>query len=88
MDRGAIVSAQLTSEHCRRSPIVQGDMEIPCKVTVQIPGTCINLLLMENYKQLSYTYLEPKNEEILGSFWNQTRTWMIYHLPSTKGRYQ
>jgi len=69
MDRGAIVSAQLTSEHYRRSPIVQGGMEIPCKVTVKIPGTCINLLLMEKYKQLvEQLYIEPKTEEIFGSF--------------------
>ena len=52
MDRGAIVSAQLTSEHYRRSRIVQGGMEIACKVTVKILGTCVNILLMEKYKQL------------------------------------
>ena len=69
MDRGAIVSAQLTSEHYKQSPIVHGDMEISCKVTVKIPGTYINLLLMEKYKQLvEQLYIEPKNEEILGSF--------------------
>ena len=42
MDRAAIVSAQLTSEHYRRSPIVQGGMEMACKVTVKLPGTCVN----------------------------------------------
>ena len=36
VDRGAIVSAQLNSEHYRRSPIVHGGMEIACKVTVKI----------------------------------------------------
>ena len=69
MDRGAIVSAQLTSEHYRGSPVVQVRMEIACKVTVKIPGTCVNILLMENYKQLvQQLYIEPKNEEIIGSF--------------------
>ena len=44
-------------------------MEIACKVTVKIPGTCVNILLMEKYKQLvQQLYIEPKNEEILGSF--------------------
>ena len=44
-------------------------MEIACKVTVSIPGTCINLLLVERYKKLvEDTYTEPKNEEILGSY--------------------
>ena len=50
MDRRAIVSARLTSEHYRRSPIVQGGMEITYKVTVKIPDTCVNILLMEKYK--------------------------------------
>ena len=69
MDRGTIVSAQLTREHYRGTPVVQVGMEIACKVTVKIPGTCVNILLMENYKQLvQQLYIEPKNEEIIGSF--------------------
>ena len=52
-DRRAFVSAQLTSEHYCRShfsshPIVQGGMKMACKVTVKIPVTCVNNLLMEN----------------------------------------
>ena len=75
MDRGAIVSAQLTSEHYRRSPIVQGGIAIACKVTLKIPGTCVNILLMEKYKQpVQQLYIEPKNEEILGSFFQANET--------------
>ena len=60
-----IASAQLTSEYYRQSPILQGGMEIACKVTVKIPGTCVNILLMEKYKQLvQQLYIEPKNKEI------------------------
>ena len=56
-------------------------MEISCKVTEKTPGTCINQLLMEKYKQFEeQLYIVPKNEKILGSFWNQTRTLMIYHV--------
>ena len=47
LDRGAHITVTLASEHYRRSPIVQGGMEIACKVTASIPGTCVNLLLME-----------------------------------------
>ena len=69
LDRGANVSAKLTSTHYRRSPLVQGSIEIPCVVTVSMPGTVINQLLMERYKQLVETlYMEPKEEEILGTF--------------------
>ena len=69
LDRWAIVSAQLTREHYRRSPVVHGGMEIACKVTAKIAGKCASILLMEKYKQLvQQLYIEPKNEEILGSF--------------------
>jgi len=71
IDRGANITATLTSDHYRRSALVQGGMEIACKVTASIPGTCINLLLMERYKKLIQdTYTEPQNEEILGSYLN------------------
>ena len=44
-------------------------MEIACKVTAKIAGKCASILLMEKYKQLvQQLYIEPKNEEILGSF--------------------
>ena len=69
LDRGANVFAKLTSTHYGRSPLVQGGIEIPCVVTVSMPGTVINQLLMERYKQLVETlYTEPKEEEILGTF--------------------
>ena len=69
LDRGATATATLTSERYRRSPLVQGDIEIPCKVSVTMPGTVSNLLLLEKYGQLvEELYTEPKNEEILGSY--------------------
>ena len=68
-DRGANVSAKLTSTPYGRSLLVQGGIEIPWVVTVSISGTVINQLLMERYKQLVETiYTEPKEEEILGTF--------------------
>ena len=69
LDKGANVSAKLTSTHYRRSSLVQGGIEIPCLVTVSMPGTVINQLLMERYKQLVETlYTETKEEEILETF--------------------
>ena len=52
IDRGANITLTLTSDHYRRPPLVQGSMEIACKVIASIPGTCINLLLVERYKKL------------------------------------
>ena len=60
-NRGANVSAKLTSTHYRRSPLVQGGIEIPCVVTLSMSGTVINQLLMERDKQLvEKLYTEPK----------------------------
>ena len=59
----------LVNRHYRRSSLVQGGIETPCVVTVSMPGTIINQLLMERYKQLVETlYMEPKEEEIFGTF--------------------
>ena len=69
LDRGATATATLTSEHYRRSPLIQGGLEIPCKVSVIMSGTVSNPLVLEKYWQLvEELYTEPKNEEILGSF--------------------
>ena len=69
LDRGANVSAKLTSTHYRRSPLVQSGIEIPCVVTVSMPGTVINQLLMERYKKLVETlYMELKEDKIWGEF--------------------
>ena len=44
-------------------------MEITCRIKTQIPGTVSNLLVMGRYKQLvAELYIEPKQEQILGSF--------------------
>lgn len=69
IDRGAKVSAKLTSINYRRSPLVQGGLEIPCLVTVTMSGTIINGLIMDRYKQIvNERYIEPKEEEIIGTF--------------------
>ena len=69
LDRGATETATLTSEHYRRSPLLEGGLEIPCKVSVTRPRTVSNLLALEKYWELvEELYAEPKNEEILGSF--------------------
>ena len=49
IDRRGSIIAELTSDHYRRSPLFQGGLEIPCKVTAKILGAVINLLIMEKY---------------------------------------
>ena len=45
-DRGATVKAVITCSYYRRSPLFQGGLEIPCSVTVSMPGTIQNHLLL------------------------------------------
>ena len=69
LDRGAVVQATLSTTHYRRSPLVQVGLEIACKVSVKMPGTIKNHLLMDRYFELVRSlYTEPKNEVILGLF--------------------
>ena len=69
MDRGAKVFAELISSDYRRSPLVQGGLEIQCKVIIEMPGTIRNQLLMGRYSEIvNKLYVEPKDEVILGSF--------------------
>ena len=39
LDRGAKMTTVLTSEHYRRSPLVQGGLEIPCRVKIIMVNT-------------------------------------------------
>ena len=68
-DCGATVSFMLTRTHHRRWPLVKGGLKIPCNVSVTEPGTCLNLLSLRRYKQLSEKlHIEAKKVTLLGSF--------------------
>lgn len=74
LDRGASIKATLTSSNYRRSPLVQGGLEIACIVTVKMPATIKNHMLVEKYMQIvNELYAEPKEEIILGSFLKKSR---------------
>ena len=69
IDRGARVTAEITSSHYRKSPLLQGGLEIRCRVTVAMPGTIKNYMLLDRYKELvEKPYIEPKIEIIIGNF--------------------
>ena len=67
--RGAQIEAQLTETHYRRSPLVQGGLEIPCSLTLRMPATVKSSELLKMYLQLYHsTYTEPQENVILGTF--------------------
>ena len=68
LDRGAVVQATRSTTHYRRSPLVQGGLEIACKVSVMMPGAIKNHLLMYRYFALVRSlFTESKNGMIFAS---------------------
>ena len=56
------MSCKVMDVHHRRSPLVQGGLEIPCQVIVEMEMTDKNSLAMAEYKRLvSEQYQEPVN---------------------------
>ena len=70
LNRGAKVTAQLTGTH-RRSPIFQGGLEIPCLVTVTIPGSIKGHLLIQRFQQMVEELLRSERRRIMESFLEQ-----------------
>ena len=55
--------------HYRRSPLVQGGLEVPCELTIAMIGSVVNHLLLFRYESLfKELYVEPEDEEIVGTF--------------------
>ena len=48
LDRGATMSCELSSNHYRRSPLVQGGLEISCRVIVKMRTPELNQRLNEH----------------------------------------
>lgn len=60
MDREAVVTAIITSDRYRRSPLVQGGLEVPCRIRVTLPTSVLNCRLMDRYASLhGDLYAEP-----------------------------
>ncbi len=68
---GGVVSAKVVDVHHRRSPLVQGGLEIPVAVTVKMELTEQNKLAIQKYEALvQEKYKEPIN----GQFEDVTAT--------------
>ena len=73
LDRGATLKAVITCSYYCRSPLFEDGPEIPCSVTVSMPGTFLNHLLLDQYRELvTELYWEPKDEIIIGNFLSPT----------------
>ena len=68
LDRGAQVYAILTSTNYCVSPLVQGGLEIPCRVEVHFPSTVKNRELVKIYETFVDTLPQHEETNIVGSF--------------------
>ena len=69
LQRGARVQPTVTGKHYWRSCLIQGGLEVPCLVTITMPGSIMNHLLIAWYeKLLGELYLELKDKEIMWTF--------------------
>ena len=67
--KGAVIHAEISSVKYRHSPLVQGGLELLCKVFVSIPPTVLNKNLISRYKSfVASSYAEPPKEPELRSF--------------------
>ena len=67
--RGAVIHAEISSVKSRHSPLVQGGLELSCKVSVSMPPTVLNENLISRYKSLvASSYVKPPKEAEVGSF--------------------
>ena len=58
--RGGVAFAEVINTTHRRSPLVQGGLEIPLKVVIEIEATAKNRLIIDKYKELALAnYKEP-----------------------------
>ena len=58
--RGGVVCAKVIDKNHRRSPLVQGGLEIPAQVTAEMDLTKRNKAILEKYKQIVVSnYKEP-----------------------------
>ena len=66
---GAVIHAEISSLKYRHSPLVQGRLELSCKLFVSMPPTVLNENLISRYKSLvASLYVEPPKEAKVGSF--------------------
>ena len=75
LDRGFTMYCKLSSRHYRRSPLVQGGLEIQCEVVLISRATMLQSRLTARYMELvTYLYIEPAEDRAIGNLFNFVMT--------------
>ena len=91
MDRGARLTTTLRTTYYRKSPLMQGGLEIPCSVDVyMMSSTVLSRKLIQRYTELVENfYMEHPDDGCVGSFVETPVASIDFNIPSTskgKGR--
>ena len=79
--RAGVAVAEVINTTHRRSPLVQGGLEIPVKVAVEIEATAKNRLIIDKYKELVLAnYKEPDLNVLNGHFDDCTKDVFLFVL--------
>ena len=71
LDRGFTMYCKLSSRHYRRSPLVQGGLEIQCEVVLISRATMLQTRLTARYMELvTDLYIEPAEDRAVGNLFN------------------
>ena len=71
LDRGFTMYCKLSSRHYRRSPLVQGGLEIQCEVVLISRATMLQSRLTGRYMELvTDLYIEPAEDRAVGNLFN------------------
>ena len=68
IDRGELIEAELSSTNYRRSPLVQGGLEIPCIIRIRMLSTRKNKELLARYKKNYGENYSEAEELVMGFF--------------------
>ena len=86
LDRGARITATLTSTSYYASPLVQGGLEIPCSVKIYMPRTVKNKEIISLYeKMVEALYNEKDGRPVIGSIFNCCETTEPANIEEPKG---
>ena len=65
LDRGAKIEVKLRETHYRRSPLVQGGLEVPCDLVIRMPNTMKSAELLKKYLKLFENCFEEPQEIVI-----------------------
>ena len=65
IEKGSTITVQLAGNHYRRSPLVQGELKITCKLAAAIPAKVSNLFYPTRYEETVGFFLQLRKDVLV-----------------------